>query len=159
MKMIDRSTLDALSAQARSEPRRRKNLNLHASYDEPCQRLLNALEPGTYIRPHRHWEDPKPECFVGLRGSMALILFSDDGGIEDVVRFGPQEKALGADLPSGIWHAVVSLEAGSVFFETKPGPYRSMTDKDLAPWAPAEDSSEARAYLEELLLAVVSGEW
>ena len=154
MKRIDRSTLDALSAAARAEPRRRKNLNLHDSYDDPCQRLLNALEPGTYIRPHRHWVDAKPECFVGLRGTMALVLFTDDGAIEDVLRFGPAEAAFGADLPAGRWHTVVCLEAGSVFFETKPGPYRPMTDKDMAPWAPAEGSPEVREYLESVLRAV-----
>lgn len=157
MKRIDRSTLDALSAAARAEPRLRKNLNLHDSYDDPCQRLLNALEPETYIRPHRHWADAKPECFVGLRGAMALVLFDDRGGITDILRFGPAEEAFGADLPPGLWHTVVCLEAGSVFFETKPGPYRPMTDKDMAPWAPAERSPEAEAYLAQLVAKTSRG--
>jgi len=156
MKRIDRGTLDTLSARARSDPRRRRNLNLHASYEEPCQRLLNALEPGTYIRPHRHWEDAKPECFLGLRGSLALIIFTGEGAISDILRFGPGEETFGADLPPGIWHTVVSLASGSVFFETKPGPYRPMTDKDMAPWAPAENSPEAGEYLQKLVAAVAT---
>jgi cupin fold WbuC family metalloprotein len=154
MKTIDHNLLDRLSAQAKGSPRLRRNLNLHASYDEPCQRLLNALEPGTYVRPHRHLAKPKPECFIGVRGRMALILFDEQGGITRTLLFGPDEAAVGADLPAGVWHSVVCLAEGSVFFETKPGPYVPMTDKDLAPWAPAEGSAEAAAYLARLMAAV-----
>ena len=154
MKILNSALLDDLTRQARVSPRRRQNLNLHADYSEPCQRLLNAMEPGSYIRPHRHLRDPKPECFIGLRGKFALILFSDNGGIEHVLPFGPNEENVGADLPPGIWHTVVCLEEGSVFFETKPGPYLPLADKDWSPWAPEEGSVEAQAYLQELARVV-----
>jgi cupin fold WbuC family metalloprotein len=71
MKILNSALLADLTAQAQANPRLRQNLNLHADYDEPCQRLLNAIEPGSYIRPHRHLTDPKPECFIGIRGRLA----------------------------------------------------------------------------------------
>jgi len=156
IKIIDTAMLDQLSLEAQAAPRRRKNLNLHDDYAEPCQRLLNALEPGTYIRPHRHTDPPKPECFLALRGRMALILFHDDGSIARVVRFGADGPVYGIDLPAGVWHAVVALEPGSLFFETKPGPYQPLTDKDFAPWAPAEGTDRAaiKEYLAKLVSAV-----
>jgi cupin fold WbuC family metalloprotein len=83
-----------------------------------------------------------------------LIVFNDDGDIEHVFPFGPGEENVGADLPPGIWHTVVCLEQGSVFFETKPGPFVPITKKDLAPWAPEEGSLEARTYLQELVRVV-----
>lgn len=151
MKIIDTILLNALSEEARNNLRLRKNLNLHSSYEEPSQRLLNAMEPGSYIRPHRHLHDPKPECFLGIRGKMALIIFSGLGEIETIVPFGPGQENYGADLRPGIWHTVVSLEKGSVFFETKPGPFNPIYKKDMAPWAPEEGSLESLSYLNQLI--------
>jgi hypothetical protein len=61
------------------------------------------------------------------------------------------------DLAAGVWHTIIALEAGSIFFETKPGPYVAMVDKDFAPWAPAEGSSEATTYLARLREARFAG--
>ncbi len=160
MKIMDSALLADLSAQAKGNPRLRKNLNLHDSYDEPSQRLLNAMEPNSYIRPHRHLRDPKPESFIGLRGKMVLLIFNDAGEVEKVVPFGPGEDVAGVDLPPGIWHTVVCLEEGSVFFETKPGPFNPLYMKDMAPWAPEEGCSEALDYLHELrgLIFVQNGQ-
>ena len=154
MKILGDDLFADLSQKAAANPRRRQHLNLHADYGEPCQRLLNAMEPGSYIRPHRHLTDPKVECFLGLRGRFALILFDDEGHLRQILRFGPLEENAGADLPPGVWHTVVSLESGSIFFETKPGPFNPLTKKDLAPWAPEEGSPEAAGYLQFLELAI-----
>jgi len=154
MKILDVNLLDSLTGQAKESPRLRKNLNFHADYNDPSQRLLNAMEPGSYIRPHRHLSDPKPECFVGIRGRLALIIFNDDGEIEGIFPFGPCEEIAGADLPPGIWHTVICLESGSVFFETKPGPFNPIHKKDMAAWAPEDDSLEVNAYLNDLVYRV-----
>ncbi len=147
MKIINRGDLDLLSREASVSARLRKNLNLHDDYTDPCQRLFNAMEPGTYIRPHRHSDPPKPECFMAIRGKMALVVFSDDGTIDQVIPFGSDCEVVAIDLPAAVWHSIISLEQGSVFFETKPGPYVALSDKDFAPWAPEEGSPEVEAYL------------
>ncbi len=154
MQIIDRILLDRLSAEAAESPRLRKNHNFHLTYDEPCQRLLNALEPGTYIRPHRHLTPPKPETFVAIRGRMAALLFDDEGRIIRTIPFGTSGDAMGCDISAGAWHSVVCLGPASVFFETKPGPYEPLSDKDWAPWAPEEASAEAAEYLKGLEEAV-----
>jgi cupin fold WbuC family metalloprotein len=160
MKILNSLLLDSLSSQAKENSRLRKNLNLHASYDEPSQRLLNAMEPGSYIRPHRHLQDAKPECFIGVRGKLALIIFNEQGDIDKAFIFGPDEDNFGADLPSDIWHTVVSLKTGSIFFETKQGPYTPICKNDMAPWAPEEGTSEAISYLAKLanILVAVSSQ-
>lgn len=150
MKIIDKNSLDALSQAAAVAPRQRMNLNLHADYADPCQRLFNAIEPSTYICPHRHTDPPKPECFLAVRGHMAVLVFDDAGTVTQTVLFGTECDVLGVDLPPGLWHSIVSLESGSIFFETKPGPYVALSDKDFAPWAPREGTPEAGAYLEQL---------
>jgi cupin fold WbuC family metalloprotein len=85
---------------------------------------------------------------------LAAFIFADDGTIERVIPFSAGGATLGVDIPAGVWHAVVSLESGSVLFETKPGPYFPPSDKDFAPWAPAEGSEEAPAYLTGLRRAI-----
>ncbi|MBE0599570.1 MAG: WbuC family cupin fold metalloprotein [Desulfuromonadales bacterium] len=147
MKIIDLATLDRLSAEAQNSSRKRMNLNLHASYSEPCQRLLNAVEPDSYIRPHRHLTPLKPETFVVLRGRFAAAIFDDAGEVEQAVLLDADAGPWGVDIPAGAWHVIFALEAGSVFFETKPGPYEPISDKDWAAWAPAEGSVGAEEYM------------
>lgn len=154
MKIINLELLNNLTDEAKQNPRLRKNLNFHSSFAEPSQRLLNAMEPGSYIRPHRHLFDPKPECFIGIRGRFVLFIFDNDGVVEKVIVFGPNEAAAGAEIPVGVWHTVVSLENGSVFFETKQGPFNPINKNDFAPWAPEEGSKEAFTYLQSLVSLV-----
>jgi len=156
MQIIDKEFLDRLSEKARLNPRRRMNHNLHRSYDEPCQRLLIAIEPDSYVRPHRHLAPAKPECFLAVRGRMAVVIFNDDGTILRCIPMAAGDLAGGVDIPAGVWHAAISLASGSVFFEAKPGPYQPVSDKDFAPWAPPEGSPEASAYLADLRRAANS---
>jgi cupin fold WbuC family metalloprotein len=154
MRILDQRLFDQVIEQARHNPRLRQNYNLHQDYADPCQRLLNALEPGTYVRPHRHSSPPKPECFLALRGRLAAVLFAENGEIERVIEFAPAGPVAGLEIPPGRWHALVALESGSLFFECKPGPYQPLTDKDWAAWAPLEGAPEAGPYLEQLLTQV-----
>lgn len=154
MKIIDQNKLDELSRDAVNSERLRKNLNLHDDYADPCQRLFNAMEPGTYIRPHRHLHPPKPECFMAIRGRLALVVFTDQGQVERVVPFGEGCDVVTIDLPPAVWHTLIPLEPGSIFFETKPGPYIPLSDKDFASWSPEEGSREVSAYLQELVTKV-----
>lgn len=155
MRVIDTAQLDALTAAARESGRLRQNLNLHHDYAEPCQRLLNAVEPGSYVRPHRHCTPPKPESFAVLRGRLAVLSFGDDGEVRQSVILGRPYDAWVVDIPAGQWHSVLALEPGTVFFETKPGPYSPLADKDWAPWAPEESAADAEDYLARLLQAVL----
>ena len=158
MKIISHKVLDQLSLEASASERLRKNLNLHDDYADPCQRLFIAMEPGTYIRPHRHTDPPKPECFMAARGKLALVVFDDDGEVKQVISFGDGCDTLAIDLPAGEWHSIIVIEPGSIFFETKPGPYVAMSDKDFAPWAPEENSPEVGSYLSVLTEIVLKKE-
>jgi cupin fold WbuC family metalloprotein len=158
MKIISHKILDQLSLEASGSERLRKNLNLHDDYADPCQRLFIAMEPGTYIRPHRHTDPLKPECFMAVRGKLALLVFDGGGEVKQVIPFGDGCDTLAIDLPAGEWHSIIVIEPGSVFFETKPGPYVAMSDKDFAPWAPEENTAEVGSYLSVLTEIVLKNE-
>ena len=145
--LIDNALLDEVCAEAAASPRRRKNRNFHPADDHPAHRLLNAMQPDSYIPPHRHLDPNKDETFVVLRGLLGLVIFDDAGQIVQTAKVGAGGTAIGVDIPQGAWHTAVALEADTVFLEAKAGPYFPFTEAERALWAPAENSPEAAPYL------------
>ena len=84
MKIFDAQYLDDLTGKAKVSPRLRQHRNVHQSYQDACQRLFNAIEPGSYIRPHRHASNPREELQIAVRGVMALVTF-DEQDLADTV--------------------------------------------------------------------------
>ena len=79
MKTIDSLLVSRLSSAAKTNPRLRQHHNFHENLEEPCHRLLIAMEPGSYLQPHRHLHYPKPELFVALRGTLAVNMGKELG--------------------------------------------------------------------------------
>jgi cupin fold WbuC family metalloprotein len=155
MKLFSHDYLSDLTLQAKISGRLRQHRNVHQSFQDPCQRLFNAIEPGSYIRPHRHSSDPRDELLVAIRGLMALITFDDRGTVKDVLRLGTEKygpaTCPAAEVPSDVWHTVIALESGCVLLETKAGPFDPNQPKELAQWAPDESGPNAKQYLEKLI--------
>lgn len=152
---ITRDLLVELTRRADQAPRGRTNHNFHESAD-PYQRMLNVVQPGSYIRPHRHRDPGKGESFVVLQGEIAFFHFAEDGTVTECKRLGPKGSAVGVDLVPGVWHAFLALEPDTVVFEGKNGPYDPATDKQFPDWAPEEGAPEARAYQDQMLRHVPS---
>ncbi len=148
--LIDRALLDAVTLEARASARRRMNRNFHAAASDRCNRLLNAVEPDSYIAPHRHLDPGKDEIFVVLRGRFGVAIFDDAGNATRTHVLSAGADCIGVDIAHGTWHTLVSLEPGSVFLEAKAGPYAPLSASERAGWAPAEGSPEAGAYLARL---------
>jgi cupin fold WbuC family metalloprotein len=150
MKVVTADLLQQLSDFARTSPRLRKNHNLHPSDESRCHRLLNAIEPASYIRPHRHLDPEKDEAFILLSGRLGVIRFSDAGAVTEMVVLSRENGNLAADVPHGVFHTAVSLEPGTVFFEAKAGPYLPLAEAEIAAWAPHEADNAVSAYLDQL---------
>jgi cupin fold WbuC family metalloprotein len=145
--LIDESLLDLATRAARQSTRLRRNHNFHAADDDTSHRLINAMEPGSYVVPHRHLHPDKDETFVVLRGAFGLLLFDDAGAVTEARLLRAGGEVLGANVPHGTWHSLVSFEPGSVFLEAKGGPYAPLTPEERAPWAPPEGDPAVAAYL------------
>jgi cupin fold WbuC family metalloprotein len=150
LKLIDSRLLDGVTEQARASARRRKNYNFHADDAHPANRLLNAIEPGSYVQPHRHLDPSKDETFVVVRGRFGLVLFDEAGQVIQTAILAAGGPAVGGNVPHGTYHTLISLEPGAVFFEAKAGPYRPFEEKERAPWAPPEGDPGVPAYLSRL---------
>lgn len=151
-RIIDQNMLDAASEAARGSPRGRRNVNFHQADEAQCHRLLNAIEPGSYVAPHRHLDPAKDETIIVLRGRLGCVFFADDGTIVETCVLEPGGGVVGVDIPHRTFHTIFALEPGTVFFEAKAGPYLPLADAECAPWAPREGETgcaEFRAVIEQ----------
>jgi len=151
MIIIDSHLLEVVSAQAKVSPRRRQNFNFHKDYSDTLQRLLNAMEPLSYIQPHRHADPDKREVFFSLRGRIAVIEFDDLGNITGHTVLNPSDGKFGAEIPERTFHTIIALDPGTVAYEVKDGPYSPIDDKNFASWAPKEGSAGVADYLRGIL--------
>jgi len=154
---LDPRLIDDLVARAAASPRRRQNLNLHAELSDPIQRFLNAGEPGSYVRPHRH-QAARWELFAVLRGAMDVFLFGDDGAITQRVALRAGSGGV-IEIAGGTWHSFAIVAPGTVGLEIKPGPYVAQSDKEFAAWAPDEGEPDAARMLAWLTHAQTSERW
>lgn len=145
--IINRALLGRVTAEAKASPRRRKNFNFHLSETDASHRLLNAMEPDSYIQPHRHLDASKDEAIIAISGRFGMVFFDESGNVTEVVNLAPGGEAAGVNIPHGVFHSVVALEPDSVFFEAKAGPYQALKPEEKASWAPAEGEPGAAGYL------------
>ena len=144
---IDRTLLDRVSAQAKESPRRRRNYNFHAADSEASHRLLNAIEMDSYIPPHCHKDPSKDETIVVLRGKFGILFFDGQGNVTSQAVMSPSGDAVGVNIPHGVFHTLIALQPGSVFFESKAGPYQPLKPEEKASWAPQEGEPDTQKFL------------
>lgn len=120
MKVITEEMLNEVSEEAKASPRLRKNRNFHENLSYGCQRLLNALEPGTVMPIHHHKVD---EMFVVLRGRVNVTIHNDEGEVIQSVELSPSLGNYAVNIKAGEWHSLTCEETNTVIMEVKEGPY------------------------------------
>lgn len=150
IKRLTQELLDDLAQQARSSPRKRKNYNFH-HHSEKVERFINVLQPGTYVRPHRHMRSPGTngfEFFLALQGEMGIIFMDETGEILHKELVSANGSTLGIEVSEGTYHTVVALAPNTVTLEIKEGPYDPSTDKEFLEAFPAEGTLAAGRLVE-----------
>ena len=80
--VITQSLIEETIENSRQSARGRIILPLHKTPQDTLQRMLNAIQPGSYVQPHCHKNPPKAESIVVLRGTVCFMLFTEDGTVE-----------------------------------------------------------------------------
>ncbi|TGK96127.1 cupin fold metalloprotein, WbuC family [Leptospira brenneri] len=137
IQIIDSDLIGSLVKKAQTAERKRTNHNFHEQM-EVYQRFLNVLSKNTYIPPHRHLSDQKPETFVVLEGEIGFLIFQENGEIKEAHKLSSTGPKRGIDLKPGVWHSLVCLSETAVCFEGKSGPYDPTIDKEFHPKFPLE---------------------
>lgn len=126
IKLINKSFLEDLWAQAKTSPRLRMNYDMRNSSKDTSQRMLNALLPGTQVPIHRH--ETTEESVICLCGKLEEIFYEEcetsEGGFKEIARYTlcPNEGKYGIQVPAGMWHSINVIEPSAIF-EAKDGAY------------------------------------
>ena len=121
--------MDDLSAQAKANPRLRQAYDLRTTPEDSSQRILNAVEPGTILPIHRH--RGSTETIVVLRGKVVQRYYDENGNKTASYELAPNTAQVAMSVPVGQWHALESLQEGTVIFECKDGVYEPLNPKDI----------------------------
>ncbi|QNI62210.1 cupin fold metalloprotein/ WbuC family [Synechococcus sp. TAK9802] len=98
------------------------------------------------MRPHRHRRNGSGagfECFLVLQGAIALLLFNSEGEMQQQLHLSAKVPTHGIEVAEDQFHTMVALEADSMIFELKQGPYQPSQDKDFLNGFPQEGTTEA----------------
>ena len=126
--------MDSLSQQAKESPRLRQAFDLRTTPNDSSQRILNAVEPGTILPIHRH--RGSIETIVVLREKVVQHYYNNAGEKTASFELAPNSAQVGMSVPVGQWHALESLEEGSVIFECKDRAYQPLSAEDILEVAP-----------------------
>ena len=127
--ILDKKLMENLSLQAKESPRLRQAFDLRTTPNDSSQRSLNAVEPGTVLPIHRH--RGSTETLVCLRGKVVQHYYNDNGEKIASYELAPNTANVGMSVPVGQWHALESLEEGSIIFECKDGAYQPLLAEDI----------------------------
>ena len=154
---INNKLIKQVAREAKTAPRKRINYNFHQDYNEGIQRILNAADTQTYVRPHKHEAPDKTETFIILKGRVLCVEFDDAGKVIDHLFLDTVKGNFGVEIKPGTWHSFISLKNGSCVYEIKEGPYDPKVDKQFAPWSPAEDDiKEGRRFNRKIVTQLKS---
>lgn len=148
LRAISQHMIDDLLVQAAQSPRLRAIYRLH-EHEEPVQRMINAIMPGSYVQPHKHENPDKVELFAILKGCVACLQFDPQGNLQLVVMLDASGSNRVVDIPPRTYHSLIALEPAALV-EIIQGPYDATSHKQFAAWAPAEGSPNAVEYLRQL---------
>lgn len=131
---LDAVLFDLVLDLAKESPRKRMHYDLRTQSTEDgwsdlSQRMINVLMPETVIPIHRH--NDTSETVVVCRGTVREEFYDEKGKklAEFVLQAGG--KCPGVQVPKGVYHTCVCLEAGSVIFEAKDRPYDPNETEDF----------------------------
>jgi cupin fold WbuC family metalloprotein len=153
---VTAADIQPLIDRARHSSRRRARLCTHPGPADPLHEMLICLARDTYVRPHRH--AGKSESFHLIAGDLAVVLFTEDGTIRDVIRMGPfsSGQVFFYRLMESCFHTVLVESEFALFHETTNGPF-DPADTEFAPWAPAEGDPHAAEFSKQLRTRIRGG--
>jgi len=130
---------------AKESSRHRYAKILHKPGDE-LNRAFNFLLPDSYMQPHHHPSEEKIENISVVEGKIAVFFFDEHGNVTESAILEQCGKTE-IDVPAFMWHTYTVLSDYAITYETMMGVYDPATWKNLPKWAPAENTPEAKGYL------------
>jgi len=148
---IDQNLLEEMAHKSKAAKRGRAHFLFHRSHDDTLQRMLNAMQPGTYLQPHKHENPDKREVFLVLTGKFLVVEFDEQGNISDHMILDANGHQHAAEITERTFHTVICMAPDSIAYELKDGPYSPIDDKNFASWAPKEGDPTCADFIDRIL--------
>lgn len=147
--------LERLKRAVRHSPKRRARINAHPGHDDVLHEMIIAIEPASYIRPHRH--PGKSEAFHIIEGEVDIVIFGDDGAIERIIPLGEKggSRPFYYRMSEARFHTLVIRSDLLVVHEITNGPFRP-EGTIYAEFAPTEGDPAAVTFQAELVKRVAA---
>jgi len=143
LKFINQEIVNSVALAAQNSARRRSIYTFHEDNSDKVHRMVNVLQPESYVQPHKHEDPNKVEVFVILQGKLLIATLADDGRVMESVVLAAGTSPWGAEIPPATWHITLALEPDTAVYEIVEGPWDPATHKKFPDWAPSEDDYEA----------------
>lgn len=136
---IGREEIDYLRIELTSNVKGRVRINLHPDNADTLHEMFIAIRPDSYIRPHKHPQ--KSEAFHIVYGEVDVVLFNDDGDIEQIVPLaaGSTSKAFYYRMSRPFFHTLMIKSDLLLVHEITNGPFTG-DGTMYAEFSPAEDA-------------------
>ncbi len=144
---LSREEIEKYLTEARNSERRRALKILHERGAE-LNRTVNFMMADTYLQPHNHpFEEGKEkiERYKILGGKLAIVFFDDAGNVTRSVILDEKNDVYAVN-PSE-WHTPVVLSEYALCYEEVKGVYDPAHYKQMAKWAPKENTPQVPEYL------------
>jgi cupin fold WbuC family metalloprotein len=142
--------LPFLSDARKQSLRGRTRILMHPKSDSRLHEMFVLYGSDTFIRANKHIG--RDESVHLLSGICDVILFSDSGTIEDVIRLDAdsQKHPTFILLPANKYHSVIIRSSQALLFESTPGPFDASITV-YADWSPIEtDKSGQQDFFESV---------
>ena len=152
---IGAEDIEVLRQAVRKTPKRRVRINAHPRSDDELHEMIIAIEPGSYIRPHKH--PGKSEAFHIIEGQVDIVVFSEAGEVERIVSL----AAKGGHHPfyyrmsTPHFHTLIVRSDLLVVHEITNGPFLP-TGTIYAAFAPEEGDTASAAIFQANLVKRVA---
>jgi cupin fold WbuC family metalloprotein len=153
---VGQSELDTLKAAVKATPKGRARINAHPDGDDSLHEMIIAIEPSSYIRPHKH--PGKSEAFHIIEGEVDIVVFKDDGQIDRIVPLGApgSGRSFYYRMSKPFFHTLIIRSDILIVHEITNGPFRP-EGTIFADFAPKDsDTEKADAFQTNLVRRVAA---
>jgi len=147
---IGPADIERLRQAVRETPKRRARINAHPGHDDALHEMIIAIEPSSYLRPHRH--PGKSEAFHIIEGEVDIVVFRDDGAIDQIVSLGAKgsRHPFYYRMSETRFHTLIIRSDLLIVHEITNGPL-APEGTIYATFAPAEGDPAAAAFQTRLV--------
>jgi len=153
---VGRRELDTLKAAVKASAKGRARINAHPEATDALHEMIIAIDPTSYIRPHKH--PGKSEAFHIVEGEVDIVVFKDDGEIDGVIELGAPDSArpFYYRMSKPLFHTLVIRSEILVVHEITNGPFHPEATI-FADFAPDDyETEKAKAYQSDLARRVAA---